>query len=185
MKLENYEKTLDKTIDTVNTVYSLVRRIGYIILSIVFFIAGIALVGWGYMTVKNKLDGTNFVKAEGTVIRMREVPSNENSGVTWAPVIKFTDRAGKEHTFESTVSSDPPAYKVGEKVEVLYPEGKPEDVFINSFMEKWFTPIMLFFAGIVMLPFSVWMMFKAFRRDKPSSTDQNEGGSSQTYVSIG
>ena len=116
---------------------------------------------------------------------MREVPSNENSGVTWAPVIKFTDRAGKEHTFESTVSSDPPAYKIGEKIEVLYPEGKPEDVFINSFTEKWLTPIMLFFAGIVMLPFSVWMMFKAFRRDKPSSTNQNAGGSSQTYVSIG
>ncbi|MEO8514157.1 MAG: DUF3592 domain-containing protein, partial [Ignavibacteria bacterium] len=125
MSLDKYEKAIDNTINTVNTAYSIGRRIGYVIMGFVFLIAGIGLTGWGYVTVKNKLDGTSFVKAEGTVLRMREIPANQDAGITWAPVIKFTDRSGAEHTFESTVSSDPPAYKVGDKVELLYPEGKP------------------------------------------------------------
>ncbi len=184
MDIEKYDKAIDKTINTVNSVYSIGRRIGYGLMSLVFLTAGIALIGWGYVTVKNKIDGTSFVKTEGTVLRMREIPSNQDAGITWAPVIKFTDRAGTEHTFESTVSSDPPVYKTGDKVELLYPEGKPKDVFINSFMEKWMTPIMLGVAGIVMFFFSIWMIFSAFRRSKPSSSySGNSSGSS--YVSMG
>jgi hypothetical protein len=185
MDLEKYDKAFDKTINTVNSVYSVGRRIGYVLMAIVFLIAGLGLTGWGYVTVKNKLDGTSFVKTEGTVLKMREVPSNENSGVTWAPVIKFKDNAGNEHMMESSVSSDPPAYKIGDKVPLLYPEGKPKEAFIDSFMEKWFTPIMLGVAGVVMFIVSIWMVFSAFRRSKPSASysDSSDGGSS--YVSMG
>ncbi len=183
MDLEKYDKAIDKTINTVNSVYSIGRRIGYGLMSIVFLIAGIALIGWGYVTVKNKVDGTSFVKTEGTVLRMREIPANQDAGITWAPVIKFTDRSGSEHTMESTVSSDPPAYKVGDKVELLYPEGKPEDAFINSFMEKWFTPIMLGVAGVIMFAISIWMIFSAFRRSKPPSSYSGTPQSS-SYVSM-
>ncbi len=185
MNLDNYEKAIDKTFDTVNTVYSAGRRIGYFLMGIVFFIAGIAMVGWGYVNVKNKIDGTAFVKTEGTVLKMREVKSVEDGNITWVPIITFTDRAGNEHTFESSVSSDPPAYKIGEKVPLLYPEGKPNDVFIDSFMEKWLTPILLGVGGLVLFIVSLWMVFTAFRRNKPAPVNTNTGSNSTGYISIG
>lgn len=186
MNTQKYEDAVDKTFNTVNTVYSAGRRIGYVLMGLVFLVAGIGLAGWGYVTVKNKLDGTNYVKTEGTVLSLREVESTENSDVTWVPIIKFTDKSGVEHTFESTVSSDPPAYKVGDKVELLYPEGRPDDVFINSWVEKWLTPVLLGFAGLVMFCCSIWMIFTAFRREKPSKYSSNSStDGSASYVSMG
>ena len=185
MNLENYEKAIDKTINTVNSAYSIGRRIGYVLMGLVFLLAGIGLTAWGYLNIKNKIEGTNFVKTEGVVLRMREVPETQENGITYAPVIKFTDRAGNEHTFESTVSSDPPAYKVGEKVELLYPEGKPDDVFINSFMEKWLTPILLGIGGIVMFGFAIWLLVSGFRREKTSQETPVDPGNSASYISIG
>lgn len=167
--LSNYEKGVDRVINSVNTVYSAGRKIGYVIMGILFFFVGIALIAWGYMNVKHKIDGSLYVKSEGTVISMREVPSTEDAGETWAPIIKFKDSNGREHTFESNVSSDPPAYHIGEKVELLYPQGKPEDVFINSFTEKWLTPILLGVAGLVMFILSIWMIFTGFRNEKKTN----------------
>jgi hypothetical protein len=185
MNLEKYDNAIDKTFNTVNTVYSAGRRIGYFLMGVVFFIAGIAMVGWGYVNVKSKIDGSVYVKTEATVISMREVPATQDAGITWAPVLKFKDKKGIEHTFESTVSSDPPAYETGEKVEVLYPEGKPEDVFINSFTEKWLTPILLGVAGLIMFIVNIWMVFTAFRRTKSVSDSRSGNSDSSSYVSIG
>lgn len=184
--LSKYEKGVDKAINTVNTVYSAGRRIGYVLMGLVFFFAGIGMCVWGYLNVKNKLDGSVYVKTEGTVVSMRLVPPTQDAGDTWTPTIKFKDQNGKEHTFESNVSSDPPAYHIGEKVELLYPEGRPEDAFINSFMEKWFTPIMLGIAGLIMFIVSIWMIFTGFRREKSTQSYSNSSsGNSSSYVSIG
>ncbi len=183
--LSKYEKGVDKAINTVNTVYSAGRRIAYVLMGILFFFVGAGLVVWGYLNVKHKIDGSVYVKAEATVISMREVPATQEAGETWTPTLKFRDKNGVEHTFESNVSSDPPAYSIGEKVEILYPEGKPEQAFINSFMEKWFTPIMLALAGLVMFIVSIWMIFTAFRREKPSKNFSSSNQGSSAYVSIG
>lgn len=186
MNTQKYEDAVDKTFNAVNTVYSAGRRIGYLLMGLVFLAAGIGLSAWGYLNVKNKLDGSSFVKAEGTVIGLREVKSPEDGGITWTPVIKFTDRSGAERTFESSVSSDPPAYNIGDKVELLYPEGKPEDVFVNSWLEKWFTPLMLGVAGLILFLCSIWMIYTGLRGEKKSrrSTRQSGDGSA-SYVSIG
>ncbi|MBQ3240682.1 MAG: hypothetical protein IJB00_05795 [Akkermansia sp.] len=37
------------------------------------------------------------------------------------------------YTIRSSLSSNPPAYEVGEKVEMLYPADKPEDAVPNTF----------------------------------------------------
>lgn len=186
MNTEKYEDAVDKTFNAVNTVYSAGRRIGYVLMGLVFLVAGIGLAVWGYVNVKNKIDGSVYVKTEGTVVSMRLVPPTQDAGETWTPTIKFKDRNGKEFTFESNVSSDPPAYQIGEKVELLYPEDRPEDAFINSWIEKWLTPVLLGIAGLVMLCCSIWMIFTAFRREKSSKYNSNSStDGSSSYVSMG
>jgi hypothetical protein len=185
MNTQKYEDAVDKTFNAVNTVYSAGRRIGYVLMGVVFLIAGTGLIIWGYATVRNKIENSNYIKTEGTVIRMREVQSTEDMGITWAPVIRFKDRSGTEYTFESTVSSEPPAYNVGDKVELMYSEGRPENAFIDSFMEKWLTPIMLFVAGLVMFPIGIWMFFTAFRREKSVKSRDAHNSEGSSYISMG
>ncbi len=184
MKLENYERTLDKTFDTFNTAYSFARKIGYIFMSLFFMVLGGGLLVWGISTYSDRVSSLeSYQKTTGTVVEMREVPETENSGVTYAPVIKFSDEKGREFRHSSSHSSDPPAYKIGERVELFYDKGDPESAFINSFWGKWWGTIILFTCPAVLFPVGFWMLFSAFRRkNSPAANDHHGNGSS--YVSI-
>ncbi|MEO1171377.1 MAG: DUF3592 domain-containing protein [Myxococcota bacterium] len=50
---------------------------------------------------------------------------------------------------EGSVSSKPPAYSVGEQVEVLYLPDDPSDARIDSFLENWFVTTLLGILGTV------------------------------------
>lgn len=61
------------------------------------------------------------VSAFGEVIKLIE---RHDEGVTYAPVIRFTGPGGRVVEFTESVSSNPPAHRVGEQVKILY---RPED----------------------------------------------------------
>lgn len=187
MNTQNYENAIDKTFNTVNTVYSAGRRIGYVLMGLFFMLISIILFGWGIYSYKDKTENfATYKKTEGTVIRLREVPETENTGITYAPVIKYKDASGKEFTYESKHSSDPPDYEVGEKVPLIHDPADPEEVYVDSFREKWVLTIVLFICGIIVFPISIWMIFTGFRRNKPSKNNINPGSSSgSSYVSMG
>ncbi len=167
MSLENYEKVIDKSINAVNSAYSLGRRIGYVLMGMFFMLISFILIGWGIYSYKDKTENfASYKKTEGTVIRMREVPDSEHAGITYAPVIKYKDALGKEFTYESKHSSDPPAYDIGEKVWLIYDPADPKEVYIDSFREKWVLTIVLFLCGIIVFPISIWMIFTGFRKEQ-------------------
>lgn len=61
------------------------------------------------------------VPAFGEVVELRE---HHDEGVTYAPVVRFTGPGGRVVEFTESVSSNPPAHRVGERVKILY---RPED----------------------------------------------------------
>ena len=77
---------------------------------------------------------------------------NQNifKGGTYAPVIEFLDAAGRKMTIKGIASSSP-KYKIGQEVQVLYPQDNPEKAVIDSFLEKWFVTAMIAAFGIVVL----------------------------------
>lgn len=83
----------------------------------------------------------NAERAPGTVIEMREVRDDDGSS-TYKPVVEFSAQ-GNRRTFESSFSSRPPAYSVGEMVEVLYHAKDPADARINGFGSLWLGPIIV------------------------------------------
>jgi hypothetical protein len=104
------------------------------ILSYLFLLIGIGLLaGAGYIYFHTSDFVANASKAAGTVVGLR-------SG---APEVKFTAHDGREVQFTSSVSSKPPAYSVGEKVEILYRPDRPEDAKVNAFMSLWLGVIIL------------------------------------------
>jgi hypothetical protein len=72
----------------------------------------------------------------GTVIEMQERSSKSSSGTrstSYAPVVQFVTKREDVYTFTSAMSSNPPAYSVGDQVEVLYnPENPPEAVLARD-----------------------------------------------------
>jgi hypothetical protein len=78
--------------------------------------------------------------AEGTVIaveKSRIFTAKPNSGSSSHPIVRFTTEAGETIEFRSNVGSNPPTYRPGETVPILYPPENPQRATINSFPSLW------------------------------------------------
>jgi hypothetical protein len=81
---------------------------------------------------------------------------------SYAPVVRFRHGA-QQIQFSDSVASNPPAYHVGETVNVLYLESDPYDAKIESFTSLWFLPMLFGGIGTIFLAVGAGMIF-GFRR---------------------
>lgn len=71
------------------------------------------------------------LEAQGTVVQV--VSRRDSDGdITYTPVIRFRTDGGREVEFQSTYSSNPPQYEVGETVTVLYLPERPTEAEIKG-----------------------------------------------------
>jgi hypothetical protein len=184
-KWEKYDRGFDKAINAANTVYGAGRKIMYVFMGLFFFLLGGSLLVWGIFDYTGRVkELDSYEKTTGTVVELREVPETDNSSITYKPVYVFKDAGGKEYRHESNHSSDPPAYKVGEKIEVFYDKNDPGKAFENSFLSKWGGSIILFTVPVVLFPVGLWMLISPFRRRKVPAV-QNHAPNESTYVNFG
>lgn len=71
------------------------------------------------------------VKTEGIVVGLER--SRSSNSTTYRPRVQFTTQERRSIEFESSYSSNPPAYSEGEHVEVLYRRSDPRDARIVGF----------------------------------------------------
>jgi len=103
---------------------------------------------------------------DGTVVALHESRATSDSGVTYAPVVRY-DVGGRTYTFTSSNSSDPPAYKVGERVALRYDPADPARARIDSWWELWLMPVMLgVSAAVVAVVVNVWAVVSILRSYK-------------------
>lgn len=120
-------------------------------LNIVKFITGIVglafFVGawFAYKSTSDFIDRAE--DAEGEVIEM--IRSRSDDSYTYKPVVEFTAPNGERVEFASSTSSNPPAYDVGEIVDVLYDPDDPHDARIDGAFSLWFLPIFLSIFGLI------------------------------------
>lgn len=101
--------------------------------------------------------------AEGTVIAMKPVRPNEIDS-SYGPVVRFRVRSGVEHSFESGQGAKPPAFHVGERVEVLHDPRHPEDAMVRTFFQLWGMPLILGATGIALVLGWLLLVRAAHRR---------------------
>lgn len=136
---------------TPSATFAKVLRILACILSVFLLIeAGIALLLLD--NAREKRDTWN--RSEAIVAELERVKSSDSSGQTWRPVFSLPVE-GKVYTIRSSSSSNPPAYQVGEKVEMLYPAENPSEAVTNTFWGLYIWPVALFglaaMEGLVVL----------------------------------
>ncbi len=87
----------------------------------------------------------------GTVVELERRESRDSDGnrsVTYYPVVRYPLPAGGEHQFRSSTGSNPPSYRQGQQVEVLYLPNNPYEARINGFFSLWGMPLILSGMGL-------------------------------------
>ncbi len=122
-----------------------------IIAYVLFAILPVWLFGAGYCLYESHEKLQNWQEAEGQVVALVKKTSHGRHGrrsTSYAPRFVFTSGDGRSYTVTSKSSSNPPEFKVGERLTVLYPEENPADAVQKSFMGLWFLPLMLGVLGL-------------------------------------
>ena len=152
---------LDKTLDAVGTGVNRLQ-IGCWTVFFNLFFAGFCL--WGvYAAYTSWQLQSNGVTAPGTVVRLSERSDAEGGCCTYVPVIDFNVN-DQVYTFEGDNASYPPAYEVGEQVNVRYDPTNPNTAQIDSFFERWIFPILIIPAMILATVILNFFMIRAWRR---------------------
>ncbi|WP_348704010.1 DUF3592 domain-containing protein [uncultured Neptuniibacter sp.] len=84
------------------------------------------------------------ITTEGQVVELLRTRSG-----TYFPVVLFTAENGQVIEISSTSSSNPPAYEVGERVEVYYASYNPQGAKISGFFSLWGISAVLGGIGLV------------------------------------
>ena len=152
---------LDKTLNTVEKGASRLQ-IGCWTVFFNLFFAAFCL--WGaYAAYTGWQLQTNGITTTGTVVRMNEQSDGEGGCCTYVPVVDF-DVNGNMYTFEGDTASNPPAYRVGEQVDVRYDPANPNTAQIDSWFERWIFPIIMIPAMIIAALILNVFMIRAWRR---------------------
>lgn len=70
--------------------------------------------------------------AAGKVVELRR-----DSDSTYRPVVSFRTAQGQPVTFVTSWATNPPAYRVGDSVNVIYDAAAPDQARIDSFIAFW------------------------------------------------
>ncbi len=94
---------------------------------------GVLFLGYQWrMSTEQRIE--TMVKAQGTVVEVvsRTRTSGGERKTLFYPAVEFRTAAGDVIRFEHNTGSNPPAYRVGDAVDVLYNPQTPQDATIDS-----------------------------------------------------
>ena len=125
---------------------------GGVIIGCVFALVGVgALVGAGMSAHTAYQVSADGVIAQGEVVSLKRerCSGRRGSGTSYYPVFRFTAQDGREYRVKHNQGSNPPAWKKGEKVELIYLPDNPQKAFPNTFWGKYTVSVFLSVFGMV------------------------------------
>ncbi|WP_442107716.1 DUF3592 domain-containing protein [Pseudomonas sp. NUPR-001] len=131
-------------------------------------IGALLLLGAG---VSYKSTDEFLAKAESATGSVVALLNNQGG---YAPVIAYVDREGKPFELISSFSSNPPAYSVGDRVEVVYSAGAPADGKIAG-ITVWLATIILAALGAVLLAVGIIMVLMGRRKSRKQADLRKHG----------
>ncbi len=125
----------------------------------IFKMVGIALITLGVMiaayTFYSLQIGTN-VMGEVLSVETHRSGTSSNRSTSYTPTFSFIDKHGEQHTAPTSYGSSSLNYPVGSRVEINYNPDDYSTVQINSAKSVFYTPMILWLLGGVL----VWMTKK-------------------------
>jgi len=167
--VKNYEKAVDKVANTAEKAAGVANRlyIGCILVFANLFLGGFCLWGVYAGNISWKLENEGETTT-GKVVRLEESNSSDGSCCVYSPVIEF-DVNGQTYSFEGDNASYPPAYDVGETVNVIYHPSEPDTAQINKWTERWLFPLIIIPAMLLGALVLNFFLIRSFWRNDPIS----------------
>ncbi|MES2764937.1 MAG: DUF3592 domain-containing protein [Bacteroidota bacterium] len=138
---------------------------GIIVLAIGLFFGAFAT--WMVLDAKKYSD--NGIAASGTVVENLRT-RGQKGGTIYTPIVSFKTKEGQEIEFENSVSSSPPEFAIGEKVDVFYMQDNPHDAVIANGI--WLLPgIFSGVTAILLIVAAVCFVFDFKNRGKAPEPD--------------
>lgn len=112
---------------------SLIKRIYKAFVGGPLYVILFGLVFYGVgagLTYRQRTMERQGLQVTGEVVSL--VQNCDDDGCAYAPVVRFETQDGRSVSYESSFSSSPPAYDVGESVQVFYSPENPEKVVIEG-----------------------------------------------------
>lgn len=127
------------------------NKVGGKITGVILSVLGLAFAAGSLYFAQQSLDlFQDGITAQGSVARVESHSGTCGSGSSKHPctkyrrLVSFTDSAGEDHEFlDKNTSNSSSAYRVGQRVEVLYMPDDPQNATINTFFSLWGVPIIL------------------------------------------
>jgi Protein of unknown function (DUF3592) len=137
---------------------------------ILLILVGAVMVGIG---VKALLDGRRFnataVEARGIVVEVanvREYDSDLERDVTRPyPVVEFVTAREQVVRYQPPMGSNPPDYRVGGPLMVLYDPANPQHVVLDTWDELWKEGVIVLAVGLMLTVISV-AVYLVLRSDR-------------------
>lgn len=113
--------------------------------------------------------------ASGTVVGLvkRVRYTEQGTEINYAPRVRFRTADGQEIQFESRTGNNPPAWRAGDDIEVLYFPEQPGRAEVNSFWQLWESVIVWVTIGGAFLLLSLafaWFVRMAEREEAEAAT---------------
>lgn len=151
------------------------------IIKYVFFVIGLCLLGGaGYLHQNTQSFLSQAVTGEGVVISF-STSRSDNSDV-YHPVVAFKTKTGELIQFTESVGRNPPAYKEGEIVEVLYNLASPKEARLNNFTSLYVAPLILGIIGSVFFFVGFSIFLYGYLKQKKSKYLLSNGVPVQTKI---
>ncbi|MBI5945986.1 MAG: DUF3592 domain-containing protein [Chloroflexi bacterium] len=123
---------------------------------------------WGvYMLYVAVQLETKGVITDGIVVEMK--PSTSDGTTTYTPIVEFQVN-GQTYSFKGGISSNPPKYSVGDRVEVRFDPDNPETAQIDKNVERWLAPVILIPSMIIVAVILNFFLIRAWRRGESLNT---------------
>lgn len=117
-----------------------------------------------YQTLKLAHLEAAGLRAEGRVVRLQRESSSNDS--TYYPIVEFRTRDNMKVQFKDRVGSNPPGYRQGDKVTVLYlaDNAQNESMIDRGAVGNWAIPAILFLSAVVVASILIAMLRSARAR---------------------
>jgi Protein of unknown function (DUF3592) len=118
-------------------------------IGIVFSLVGLLLAAIGiFIWIRTRAFISTAQEVKGTVIRM-VASSGSEGGTVYAPVFKFTTMQGQVIEVEERIASNPPEFKTGQVVDILYDPQDPNRARVKKWFNLYFVPLLLGGMGLI------------------------------------
>ena len=101
---------------------------------------------------------------QGTVTAYEEY--SFGGSTHYRPVVSYTDKQGQSLQFVAPNGDNPPAYLIGQSVEVIYVPGAEQQPRINKFSNLWSSAVLMAVVGMLSLAIGFGMLVYQYLKHK-------------------